>query len=144
MGNQKGADEENPPLGWAMRLIQQNTVYSQTAHKLLQALIEHSPSPETVAKQVLSDLGKCENPAVASLGDAVSTYVIIYVINKFYAQVGGLNDDRSVSPDDWAAAVNNKLKEKNSGNISLLTNLAKFYLTHLVIACRVQCNICWP
>src|ERR1700679_1000426 len=76
MGNQEGANEDNPPLGWALHLETQSSIYSQTAHKFLQALIEHSPSPETVARQVLTRLGECKNLAVADLGDAVSTYVI--------------------------------------------------------------------
>jgi hypothetical protein len=65
---------------------------------------------------------------------------------KYYAQVGNiLNDDsdRSVDPDDWAAAVNSNLKEYG-GDILSVTELASYFLSHLVVACRVQCNICWP
>jgi hypothetical protein len=70
MGNQTGAENENPPLGWALRRFQRHTAYSLTAHKLLQAVIEHSPSPETVSKQVLTELLNCKNATVVGLGDA--------------------------------------------------------------------------
>jgi hypothetical protein len=83
MENQTNADDENQPLGWAVRETVQQSIYSQTAHKFLQALIEHSPSPETVARQVLTRLGECQNLAVANLGDAVSTYVIILLLINF-------------------------------------------------------------
>ena len=59
-------------------------------------------------------------------------------------QVDALDGDRSVSPDDWAAEVNKELKENGGGNMSFVTDLANYYLIHLVIACRAQCSICWP
>jgi len=147
MGNQEGANEDNPPLGMALHLETQSSVVNLAAHRLLRALIEYSPSPETIAQQFLTELEKCENPAVADLSDsdAVSTlYDPFYV--KYYAQVRNLlSGDRSITgvPDDWAAEVLNELN-KNGGNTSSVKNLAAFYLTHLVIACRVQCNIYWP
>ena len=63
-----------------------------------------------------------------------------------YAQVGNLigeSPDRSESesPDNWAVKVNEELTE-NGGNISFVKSLAEFFLTNLVIACKVQCNIC--
>ena len=63
--------------------------------------------------------------------------------NTYYAQVGNLigePHDRSVNPNDWAAKVNKELTE-NGGNISFVKSLAEFFLTNLVIACKVQCNI---
>ena len=141
MGNQECDNENNPPLGWALHLETPSSVYNLAAHKLLRTLIEHSPSPETVAQQFLTELERSENPAVADLGDAVSTLCDPFYV-KYYAQVGSLNGDHSVSPDDWAADLNNELLE-NGGNTSFVANLANYYLTHLVIPCRVQCNICW-
>jgi len=37
--------------------------------------------------------------------------------------------------------VNDELTE-NGGDISPVTWLANYYLTNLVIACKVQCNVC--
>jgi len=51
-------------------------------------------------------------------------------------EVDALDGDRSVSPDDWAADVNKELKENGGGNMSFVTDLANYYLIHLVIACR--------
>lgn len=62
---------------------------------------------------------------------------------KYYARVYkliGESPDLSVSPDDWAVEVNDELNE-NNGNISFVKELADYYLTNLVIACKVQCNI---
>jgi hypothetical protein len=73
MGNQwqdHGTNEEEPPFGWAMRLETKQSKYSLTAHRLLIALIENSPFPDTVAKQFLSKLANCNNRAVEDLGDA--------------------------------------------------------------------------
>ena len=140
MGNQEGANEDNPPLGWALHLETQSSVYSQTAHKLLQALIEHSPSPETVAQQVLTELGKCDNASVAGFGDALSTFCDTFYV-EYYVQVDSLDTDRSASPANWAAAVYEGLGR--NGNMSPLMNLAVLYLNDLVIPCRVQCNIRW-
>ena len=142
MGNLPGADTENPPLGTAIRLFApgSQTTYYQPAHTLLQALIEHSPSPETVAQQFLTELIKCENSVVQELGDVVSTLCDLFYV-KYYAQVGYLDGDRSRSPDGWAADVNNELNE-NARGLSSVTDLASYYLTHLVIASRVQCNTC--
>jgi hypothetical protein len=55
----------------------------------------------------------------------------------FLLQVNALGSDRSVSPDDWAAVVHVELK-RNDGNIKLLTDLASYYLSNLVIACEAQ------
>jgi hypothetical protein len=73
MGNQKGADIENPPLGWALHLETQSSVFNLAAHRLLQTLIEHSPSPEAVVEQFMTELAQCENSAVVDLGDDLST-----------------------------------------------------------------------
>ncbi|KAF8497137.1 hypothetical protein F5888DRAFT_1906980 [Russula emetica] len=116
MGNEPGA-EDDPPFGWAMRLVKTTTVYSQAAHKIFQALIEYSPSPDTVARDFLTELAKCENAVVADL------------VNELLA------GDRSASPDDWAAYVNNDLKE-NGGNISSVTSLANYFVTNLIVAFR--------
>ncbi|KAH9970169.1 hypothetical protein BJV74DRAFT_263479 [Russula compacta] len=108
---QEGANKDDvAPFGMAMRLDTQRSKYHQTSHTLLQALIEHSPSPESVSHQFLTELIKCENSAVE-------------------------NSDLSVSPDDWAVEVNGELNE-NNGNISFVKELADYYLTNLVIAFR--------
>jgi hypothetical protein len=68
MGNQPGADGKEAPFGIAMCMITKKTVYNQTAHRVLEALIEYSPSPESVAQQFLTELGRCENSDVEDLG----------------------------------------------------------------------------
>jgi hypothetical protein len=141
MGNQEGADQDNPPLGWALHLETQSSVFNLAAHRLLRPLIEHSPSPEAVAQQFMAGLAQCENSAVIDLGDALSTTLCDPFYVEYYVQVNSLNSDRSVSPANWAAAVYEGLSRE--GNISPLTNLAVLYLNDLVIPCRVTCNICW-
>jgi len=138
-----GSSDDNAPLGMAMRLNVQQTIYCLTAHRFLKALIEHSPSPEALARQLLEELAKCQNRAVKTSGDAVSTLSDLFY-PEYYAQVDNLigeSPDHSVSPDDWAVRVNDELTE-NGGDISPVTWLASHYLTNLVIACMVQCNVC--
>ena len=136
-GSSASDDNLNAPLGMAMRLETQQAIYHQTAHSFLKALIEHSPSPEALARQLLEELAKCQNRAVKTSGDAVSTLCDLFY-PKYDAQVDNLigeSPDRSVSPDDWAVKVNDELIE-NGGDISSVTWLANSYLTNLVIACR--------
>jgi len=45
------------------------TAFDVPANNLLHALIEHSPSPETMAQEFMAELGKCEIIAVKNLGD---------------------------------------------------------------------------
>ena len=89
MGKRPGADDpkEDQPFGWARHLETQKTTYAQSAHKLLHALIEYSPSSEKVSQDFLDQLVKCENDAVVNLGDAVSTlrdpfYVMLNIMRK--------------------------------------------------------------
>jgi len=138
-----GSSDDKAPLGMAMRQDTHQTIYFLTAHRLMKALIEHSPSPEAVARQLLAELAKCQNLAVKISGDAVSTLCDLFY-PKYYAPVDiliGESPDRSVSPGDWAVNVNNELTE-NGGDISPVTWLANYYLTNLVVACKVQCNVC--
>lgn len=131
--------EENPLFGVAMRLDTGSSIYRQTSHRFLQSLIEYSPSPETVAAHFLKELAKCKISAVETLGDAFPTLCdTVYV--EYYVQVGSLqNGDRSISPANWAAGVYQGLKENlTDANILPITDLANYYLTNLVIACRVQ------
>ena len=53
-----------------------------------------------------------------------------------FIQVDALGSERTVSPDDWALIVHQELKE-NRGNMMFLTDLASYYLSHLIIACMV-------
>jgi hypothetical protein len=67
---------ENPPLGWALRYDTSTSTYNLPAHRLLQALIEHPPSPaadQVVARRFMTELLLCGNSAVINLGDAPST-----------------------------------------------------------------------
>jgi len=142
--------DDNAPLGMAMCVNTQQTTYHQPAHKFLKALIEHAPSPETVALALLEKFAMCQNGAVKSLGDAVSTLCDPFYV-KHYAQVDNLigeSPDRSTSPDVWAKKMNDELNENRRElgreGISSVTEFAIYHLNHLVIACKAQCNICWP
>ena len=57
-----------PPLGIARRVGVESLTFDLPAHKILQALITHSQSPETIAKELLIELGKCGNGLVETLG----------------------------------------------------------------------------
>jgi hypothetical protein len=59
---------ENPPLGIATRVGVEKSVFAVPAHRLLQALMEHAPSPDTIAREFLVELGKCGIPSVETLG----------------------------------------------------------------------------
>jgi hypothetical protein len=71
MGMQEGV-VENPPLGNARRAGATSSTFDVPAHKLLHALIQHSPSPMTMAQEFLVELGKI--PAVKDTGDALHPY----------------------------------------------------------------------
>jgi hypothetical protein len=49
----------HPPLETARRLGSQTSTFDVPAHKLLQALIRYSPSPETIARQFFVELSNC-------------------------------------------------------------------------------------
>ncbi len=57
-----------PPLGIAERYGVESSAFNVPAHKILQALITHAPSPKTIAKELLFELGKCGNALVETLG----------------------------------------------------------------------------
>jgi hypothetical protein len=56
------------PLGIATRLGVEKSAYNVPAHRFLEALIHHAPSPDTIAGEFLVELGKCGIPVVKSLG----------------------------------------------------------------------------
>ncbi len=57
-----------PPLGIARHVGVESSTFNLPAHKILQALITHAQSPETIAKELLIELGKCGNGLVETLG----------------------------------------------------------------------------
>ena len=65
---QAPADNDNVPLGTATRAGVEDSVFHVPAHRLLEALINHAPSPDTIAREFLEELGKCGIPVVESLG----------------------------------------------------------------------------
>ncbi|KAI9510199.1 hypothetical protein F5148DRAFT_1374659 [Russula earlei] len=103
MGNQDSS-VDNPPLGLARRAGATSSTFDVPALKLLHALIEHSPSPETMSRELIVELAKCEISAVKQLVD-------------------DLDGDRSVSPNDWASIVHQELRQ-TAGNTTYLTALA--------------------
>jgi hypothetical protein len=74
--NQEDVDDD-PPLGIARRVETDIRVSSRSfnmpAHDLLRLLLEHSLSPETLGKLFITELARCEIPAVKSLGNALPT-----------------------------------------------------------------------
>jgi hypothetical protein len=68
MGMQEGAIDR-PPLGIARRVGSVTSTFDIPAHKLLQAIIEHSPSPETIICEFLVELAKCGVSAVKDSGE---------------------------------------------------------------------------
>ena len=55
-------------LGTARRSGAEWSSLNVPAHRLLKALITHAPSPQTIAKEFLVELGKCGNVLVETLG----------------------------------------------------------------------------
>lgn len=90
MGNQTNEDTCSPLLGMALRWDTRTSRlrwdtrasrFNLPAYRLLKALIEHAPFPQTVAQQFMTQLEKCENAAVINLGaHALSTYVILFIL----------------------------------------------------------------
>ena len=70
MGTQDNAID-NPSLGIAKRIGTETSTFDLPVHKLLQAVIKHSPSRETVAQEFLVELAKCEIEAVRNPGDVL-------------------------------------------------------------------------
>jgi hypothetical protein len=59
----------SPPLGTAKRVGSETSTFNVPAHKLLQAIIEHSPSPEKVTHEFLCELARCGLSTVRDLGE---------------------------------------------------------------------------
>lgn len=57
-----------PPLGIATRFGVESSMLNVPAHRTLQALLTHSPSPKTIAKEFLRELGQCGNSLIKTLG----------------------------------------------------------------------------
>ena len=62
------ASAEILPLGMATRVGVEKSAFNVPAHRLLEALINHAPSPDTIAREFLVELGKCGLSVVESLG----------------------------------------------------------------------------
>lgn len=67
MAKQEGL-ATNPLLGVAKRAGVETSVFNLPAHRVLLVLIEHAPSPETIAREFLTELGQCGIPGVTELG----------------------------------------------------------------------------
>ena len=61
----------NPFLGIAKRIGVETSTFNGPAHRLLSALIEHSLSPDSIAREFLVELGRCGNSDVGILGTLV-------------------------------------------------------------------------
>ena len=62
------APAEILPLGMATQVGIEKSAFNVPAHRLLEALINYAPSPDTIAREFLVELGKCELSVVESLG----------------------------------------------------------------------------
>ena len=64
----RGGGVRRIPPGMATRVGVEQSAYNVPAHRLLEALINHTPSPDTIAREFLVELSKCGTSAVESLG----------------------------------------------------------------------------
>jgi hypothetical protein len=64
-----------PPLGTARHVGTASSAFDIPAHRLLQALLTHAPSPEPISKELLVQLGKCGNAVVETLGMLLSALI---------------------------------------------------------------------
>ncbi|KAI6116630.1 hypothetical protein EDD16DRAFT_1592059, partial [Pisolithus croceorrhizus] len=85
------------PLGITTHCSVESLMFNLPAHRLLKALLTHSPSPKTITKEFLCELGKCGNPLVEMLA------------KDMYSKVSTL------AIDDWAAIVLQGLQEHTAG-----------------------------
>jgi hypothetical protein len=117
---------DNPPLGIAIRRDGTDSSFNMPAHNLLRFLIEHSPSPEPIARLFIAELARCEIPAVKYLGNALSTLRDRFHV-KYHMQAKTLNScGRSVSPGDWAMAAQGGIRQ--TGGIMKPLRSCKFLL----------------
>ena len=65
-----GSEAQDQILGVATRAGSKNSEFNVAAHRLLQAVIEHSPAPSVVANEFLTELKRCGITTVAELGNA--------------------------------------------------------------------------
>jgi len=85
MRSQEDVDD-NPPLGIAMRRDGKDTSsFNVPAHDFLRFLIEHSPSPETLARLFMVELARCEIVAMKNLGTV--TLFLLYVTHFMMSNV---------------------------------------------------------
>jgi len=68
MGRQEDVID-SPPLGTAGPVGSETSTFDVPAHKLLQAIIEHSLSPEKITHEFLCELAKCGVSAVKDFGE---------------------------------------------------------------------------
>ena len=74
-------EDGSKPLGMALRWDTQTSKYNLPADRVLQAMVKHALSPQTVAQQFMTELGKCKIAAVISLGArAISIYAIHFTL----------------------------------------------------------------
>jgi hypothetical protein len=57
-----------PFLGIAKRVGVESSTFNLPAHKVLLALITHAQSPDSIAREMLVELGNCGNSLVETLG----------------------------------------------------------------------------
>ena len=64
---------DNLPLGTATWAGVESSVFHVPAHRLLEALLNHAPSPDPIAREFLVELGKCGISVVKTLGSFCSS-----------------------------------------------------------------------
>lgn len=130
MINQEKTVNERP-LGTAKRIGTDSSEFEIPAHRFLHALIRYSLSQETIAKEFLVELKRCEDQVVEKSGTSPVWLSYLAIMGNFQVQAL-LDNTPNCSAETWANAVNDYLR-KSGGNISYLTKLGSHYLTHLVI-----------
>ena len=137
IGQGLGADQ-NPPLGYATRIGMPDSQFNVEAHRLSKAIIEYSPSPSTEAREFLIELKKCEIAAVMALGNVHSFFRFVTLVLTL-RRVDTIGANCSTSPDDWPDIVHFEITT-NNGDISLLTQLACHYFSHLSMQVESACS----
>ena len=128
------APADSLPLGMATRVGLEKSAFNVPAHRFLEALINHAPSPDTIAGEFLVELGKCGLSVVETLGSMFRSPTRADLADPCFKAEEVYNCTCTDAPCDWAVTVHQQLQEPGA-NITGLTQLATHYFSHLVIAC---------
>ena len=128
------APADSLPLGMATRVGLEKSAFNVPAHRFLEALINHAPSPDTIAGEFLVELGKCGLSVVETLGSMFRSPTRADLADPCFKAEEVYNCTCTDDPCDWAVTVHQQLQEPGA-DFTKLTQLATHFFSHLVIAC---------